>query len=74
VADKKTPVVCPKCGAKDSLVVAYSEHCDYCVTHLDVKDSYVDVDTDTRDNYNTELIHIHCNKCDTYWSNPGDMA
>ena len=68
MADKKEPVVCPKCGAKDSLVIAYSEHADYKVTKLDAESDYVEIDETTRDNYDTELIHVKCEKCNTYWA------
>lgn len=73
MADNKEPVKCPKCGAENSLRIGYSEHCDYVVTKLDAKSDYVDVDEKTRDNYDTELIHITCEKCNTYWESIEEM-
>lgn len=58
---------CPKCGG--NLTVAYSEHTDYPVNeiHDDVISDSIDIDSEHGDTYDCELIHIHCEKCDTYW-------
>ena len=55
---------CPRCG--ESLTAAYKEHIDYPVDELH-EDDIVDIDCESGETYDSELIHIRCNGCDTYW-------
>jgi len=54
---------CPHCGG--TLRVAYSEHTDYEVKR--VHDGYVARDDKTASTYDTNFIHIACDKCNRYW-------
>jgi hypothetical protein len=61
---------CPKCGGP--LTAAYKEHVDYPVTDIS-DDGMVDIEEHNGDQYDSDLIHISCGKCDKYWYSIGDF-
>lgn len=61
---------CPKCGGK--LTAAYKEHTDYPVQEIH-EDDIVNIDSECGETYDSELIHIHCDGCDTYWYSVHDF-
>lgn len=56
---------CPKCKRPDVLTAAFKEHTDYPVDNID--NDIIDIRSDCGETYDSELIHIHCDGCDTYW-------
>jgi|AACY02.16.fsa_nt_gi hypothetical protein len=55
--------LCPHCGGE--LQAAFEEHVEYPV--ISVESCHVESDMDKGQCYDTELIHITCTGCDTYW-------
>ena len=61
---------CPKCGGP--LRAAYKEHVDYPISNIS-EDGMVDIEEHNADQYDSDFIHIACDKCDKYWYSVGDF-
>jgi hypothetical protein len=62
-----TPLKCTKCGARGTIRAAFKKHV-LCAVRSVTKALGVEIRLETEDCYNSDLIHITCAACNTYWN------
>jgi hypothetical protein len=67
-----TPLKCTKCGARGTIRAAFDKHVDYTVKTV-TKEFGVEIRFETEDCYDSNLIHIACSACNTYWSSTDEF-